>query len=160
MIILLILINFALDKLWISLGENWWWSLVGPKGLRGMKFIKIKKKRRGLPPNWVKHSGTFIQGTPSGPTKMFPKWSLGWGLLIINQQKFSFILPRNLLQSDFKLLDNALTYPCDIVCWIAKRAAYRFKRNNSCCENCRNNDCDCCALKSQKSRRITFLLWC
>ena len=32
-IILLILIDFALDNLWILLGENWCWSLLGLKGL-------------------------------------------------------------------------------------------------------------------------------
>ena len=30
---LLILIDFALNNLWISLGENWCWSLLGLKGL-------------------------------------------------------------------------------------------------------------------------------
>ena len=33
-IILLILITFSFDDVWISLGENWWWSPLGPKGLR------------------------------------------------------------------------------------------------------------------------------
>ena len=32
-IILLILIDFAHDSLWISLGENWFWALLGLKGL-------------------------------------------------------------------------------------------------------------------------------
>ena len=47
------------------------------------------------------YSGTFIQGTPSGPWQVSPERRLGWSLLIINQQikYFSFILPRNLLQS-------------------------------------------------------------
>ena len=34
MIILLILIDFADDSLWISLGENRFWALLGLKGLR------------------------------------------------------------------------------------------------------------------------------
>ena len=33
-----------------------------------------------------KYSGTYIQGTPSGPRQMSPEWSLGWGLIIINQK--------------------------------------------------------------------------
>ena len=33
-IILLILITYSLDIVWISLGENWCWSLLGLKGLR------------------------------------------------------------------------------------------------------------------------------
>ena len=33
LIILLILITISLDNLWISLGENWCWSLLGLKGL-------------------------------------------------------------------------------------------------------------------------------
>ena len=33
MIILLILIDFAHDSLWISLAENWFWALMGLKGL-------------------------------------------------------------------------------------------------------------------------------
>ena len=33
-IILLILITLSLDSVWISLGENWCWSLLGLKGLR------------------------------------------------------------------------------------------------------------------------------
>ena len=32
-IILLILVDFALDNLWLSLGENWFWTLLGHKGL-------------------------------------------------------------------------------------------------------------------------------
>ena len=34
-----------------------------------------------------KYSGTYIQGTPSsGPRQMSPEWSLGWGLIMINQK--------------------------------------------------------------------------
>ena len=33
-IILLILITLFLDNVWILLGENWCWSLLGPKGLK------------------------------------------------------------------------------------------------------------------------------
>ena len=36
MIILLILIDFAHDNLWISLGENCFWSLLGLQGLKKM----------------------------------------------------------------------------------------------------------------------------
>ena len=33
----LILIHFSLDDMQTMLGENWCWSLVGPKGLKGLK---------------------------------------------------------------------------------------------------------------------------
>ena len=52
-----------------------------------------------------KYRGTSIQGTHSGPTQVSSEWRLGWGLLIIKRQQmkyFSFILPRNLLQSLFQ----------------------------------------------------------
>ena len=34
-----------------------------------------------------KYSGTYIQGTSSGPRQVSPEWRLGWGLIIINQKK-------------------------------------------------------------------------
>ena len=37
LIILLILITICLDNLWISLGENWCWSLLGLKGLKRVR---------------------------------------------------------------------------------------------------------------------------
>ena len=37
-IILLILIDFAHDSLWISLGENWSWALLGLKGLNATRI--------------------------------------------------------------------------------------------------------------------------
>ena len=40
-IILLILIDFAHDSLWISLGENWFWALLGLKGLKSKCVISI-----------------------------------------------------------------------------------------------------------------------
>ena len=33
-IILSILVDFALDNLWLSVGENWFWTLLGHKGLK------------------------------------------------------------------------------------------------------------------------------
>ena len=39
-IILLILITISLDNLWISLGENWCWSLLGFKGL-ALNIIRL-----------------------------------------------------------------------------------------------------------------------
>ena len=38
MIILLILITLSLDSVWILLGENWCWTLLGLKGLRETKI--------------------------------------------------------------------------------------------------------------------------
>ena len=42
-IMLLILIDFALDNLWILLGENCCWSLLGLKGLNN-EVIAINRK--------------------------------------------------------------------------------------------------------------------
>ena len=44
-IILLFLVDYAHDSLWISLGENWFWALLGLKGLRP---IKGHGKSRGI----------------------------------------------------------------------------------------------------------------
>ena len=38
----------------------------------------------------LEYSGTSIQGTPSGPRKVFAEWKLGWALLIINQKNKTF----------------------------------------------------------------------
>ena len=40
-IIWLILIDVALDNLWILLGENWCWSLLGLKGLIGLVSTEL-----------------------------------------------------------------------------------------------------------------------
>ena len=38
-IILFVLITLSLDNVWISLGENWFWSLLGLKGLTGTQWF-------------------------------------------------------------------------------------------------------------------------
>ena len=40
-IILLILITLSLDNVWISLGENWCWSLLGNEGLMSLPFVFV-----------------------------------------------------------------------------------------------------------------------
>ena len=45
MIILLILITSSHDNVWISLGENYRWSLLGLKGLKGYKLAVNKANR-------------------------------------------------------------------------------------------------------------------
>ena len=44
MIIKLILITLSLDNVWILLGENWFWSLLGLKGLIQAYIVKNKVK--------------------------------------------------------------------------------------------------------------------
>ena len=65
------------------------------------KYPSITQAIQFLADTDLLYCGTFIQGTPSGPRQVSPERRLGWSLLIINQQikYFSFILPRNLLQS-------------------------------------------------------------
>ena len=41
MIILLILITLSLDSVWILLGENCYWSLLGLKGLNRLHVLRI-----------------------------------------------------------------------------------------------------------------------
>ena len=41
MIILLILITLSLDSVWILLGENCCWSLLGLKGLKRLHVLRI-----------------------------------------------------------------------------------------------------------------------
>ena len=41
MITWLTLIDVALDNLWILLGENWCWSLLGLKGLRHQRYRRV-----------------------------------------------------------------------------------------------------------------------
>ena len=55
MINLVILITFTLDVLMMLLGENWCWSLLGPKGL------KCREKKQKL-----HYSGSSRKWTPAG----------------------------------------------------------------------------------------------
>ena len=66
-IILLILITFSFDNLWILLGENWCWSPLGLKGLNNNKFDSSNKTfHRSLLINykgcwWKATKAQFIQ---------------------------------------------------------------------------------------------------
>ena len=74
-VIWLILITISLDNVWILLGENWCWSLLGLKGLIHVSVSNV------MVPGWIPLTGlSWLQGTLScsswfhQPLRHFPPY--------------------------------------------------------------------------------------
>ena len=92
---LVILITFTLDDLLMLSGENWFWSLLRPKGLRSTLYSQGCASTNPMAPAWCL---TFTLSTGWSLVNVWPRWPFvqknvqfaghfEWTLLKINDQQ-------------------------------------------------------------------------